>query len=121
MGGEACVRELVERFYDAMETHEPELAALHQRENGRVSRATRDRFALFLIGWLGGPEHYTERYGHPRLRLRHAHVPVNTSTRDAWLRSMQRALDAQELEPDTRDFLRARFAEVADFLRNEAG
>jgi hypothetical protein len=34
---------------------------------------------------------------------------------------MQRALDAQELEPDTRDFLRARFAEVADFLRNEAG
>jgi hemoglobin len=120
MGGEARVRELVERFYDEMETHEPELAALHQREDGHVSRATRDRFALFLIGWLGGPEHYVQRYGHPRLRMRHAHVPVNASTRDAWLRSMQRALDAQELEPDTREFLRIRFAEVAEFLRNEA-
>jgi len=121
MGGEARVRELVERFYDEMEAHEPELAALHQHENGHISRATRERFALFLIGWLGGPEHYVQRYGHPRLRMRHAHVPVNAGTRDAWLRSMQRALDAQELEPDTRDFLRARFAEVADFLRNEAG
>lgn len=120
LGGEARVRELVERFYDLMEKHEPELAALHQLEEGHVSRATRDRFALFLIGWLGGPEHYTQRYGHPRLRMRHAHVPVNTSTRDAWLRSMERALDAQELDADTRGFLRARFAEVADFLRNEA-
>lgn len=120
-GGEARVRELVERFYDEMERHEPELAALHQLEDGRVSRASRDRFALFLIGWLGGPEDYVKRHGHPRLRMRHAHVPVNTSTRDAWLRSMQRALDAQELDADTRGFLRARFAEVADFLRNEEG
>jgi hemoglobin len=114
------VRELVERFYDAMEAHEPELAALHPLEQGRVSRTTRDRFALFLIGWLGGPEHYKERYGHPRLRMRHAHVPVNTRTRDAWLRSMERAVDAQKLDADTRGFLLARFAEVADFLRNEA-
>lgn len=121
IGGEARVRELVERFYDAMEEHEPELAALHQQENGRVSRAARDRFALFLIGWLGGPQHYIERHGHPRLRLRHAHVPVNLAMRDAWLRSMRRALDAQAIDPELRAFLDQRFAEVADFLRNRPG
>lgn len=120
MGGEARVRELVERFYDEMETHEPELAALHQQEAGRISRASRDRFALFLIGWLGGPEDYVKLHGHPRLRMRHAHVPVNTRTRDAWLRSMQRALDGIGVDGDVRGFLDARFAEVAEFLRNEA-
>lgn len=121
IGGEAAVRALVERFYDEMDAHEPELAALHQREDGRVSRASRDRFALFLIGWLGGPDEYVRRHGHPRLRMRHAHVPVNTSTRDAWLRSMRRALDAQSFDADTRHFIETRLAEVADFLRNEVG
>jgi len=121
IGGEAPVRELVERFYDAMEEHEPELAALHRLEEGRVSRASRDRFALFLIGWLGGPQHYMERHGHPRLRMRHGRVPVNTAMRDAWLRSMQRAMDTVELTPELRRFLDRKFAELADFLRNQPG
>jgi hemoglobin len=121
IGGETAVRDLVERFYDAMDEHEPELAALHPLENGRVSRASRDRFALFLIGWLGGPQDYVERHGHPRLRMRHGHVPVNTATRDAWLRSMRRALDAQAVDPTVRTFLESKFAELADFLRNQPG
>jgi hemoglobin len=121
LGGEARVRELVERFYDAMDEHEPKLAALHQQEAGRVSRQSRDRFALFLMGWLGGPEDYVQRFGHPRLRMRHGHLPVDIAMRDAWLRSMQRALDSMEMDAELRLFLETRFAEVADFLRNKAG
>ena len=120
IGGEEPVRELVERFYDAMDQHEPELAALHRLEEGRVSRTTRDRFALFLIGWLGGPQHYMERYGHPRLRMRHAHVPVNTRMRDAWLRCMQRARDQSSVDADLRGFLDRKFMELAEHLRNQA-
>ena len=119
MGGESVVRALVERFYDAMDEHEPELAALHQLENGTVSRASRDRFALFLIGWLGGPEEYVRLYGHPRLRMRHAHVPVNVAMRDAWLRSMARALEDPSVPADCRAFLTAKFADLANFLRNQ--
>ena len=118
LGGEAPVRALVERFYDAMDEHEPELAALHPLENGRVSRAARDRFALFLIGWLGGPDDYVRLHGHPRLRMRHGHVPVNTAMRDAWLRSMQRALEHPSVSADMRAFLSAKFADLASFLRN---
>ena len=121
IGGEAPVRALVERFYDAMEEHEPELAALHQMENGKISRAARDRFALFLIGWLGGPQEYVRLHGHPRLRMRHAHVPVNLTMRDAWLRSMQRALEHPSISAGTRAFLTAKFADLANFLRNQAG
>ena len=119
LGGEAAVRAIVERFYDRMERLEPELAALHEHDGeGHVSRAARDRFALFLIGWLGGPQDYIARHGHPRLRMRHAHVRVDVAMRDAWLRCMGAALDESGVEPGVRAFLEARFAEVADFMRN---
>ncbi|HEX4404864.1 MAG TPA: group II truncated hemoglobin [Polyangia bacterium] len=118
-GGEEPVRELVERFYDLMDEREPALAALHLCEDGKVSRASRDRFALFLIGWLGGPQTYMERHGHPRLRMRHAHVPVTSPMRDAWLRCMNVALDERAIPDDLRTYLRQRFSEVADFLRNQ--
>ena len=119
MGGEQPVRALVERFYDAMDEHEPELAALHPVEAGKVSRASRDRFALFLIGWLGGPQAYVRLYGHPRLRMRHGHVPVTVAMRDAWLRCMRLALADVSINAATRSFLDEKLSEVADFLRNQ--
>ncbi len=119
LGGEAGVRALVERFYDVMGERESALTALHDRdERGQVSRATRDRFALFLIGWLGGPQDYMAKHGHPRLRMRHGPFPVDSAMRDGWLRSMSAALDAHGVEGGVRAFLDARFAQVADFLRN---
>ena len=119
MGGEANVRALVERFYDAMDSLEPELAALHPLADGKVSRESRDRFALFLVGWLGGPEEYVRLYGHPRLRRRHAHVPVTLAMRDAWLRCMRQALADPGIDPELRAFLDEKFAELGNFLRNQ--
>ncbi len=119
LGGEARVRAIVERFYDAMSDDEPALAKLHPcDEAGRVARVPRDRFALFFIGWLGGPQDYVAQHGHPRLRARHGRVPVNEAMRDAWLRAMATALDAEGVDGWVRGFLDARLAEVADFLRN---
>lgn len=118
LGGEDAVRALVERFYDAMDEHEPELAALHPLEDGKVSRQSRDRFALFLIGWLGGPQDYMRLHGHPRLRMRHGHVPVNVAMRDAWLRCMARALAEPSIAQPVRAFLGEKLADLADFLRN---
>jgi hemoglobin len=86
-----------------------------------VDPDVRERFALFLVGWLGGPQTYMELHGHPRLRMRHAKVPINEAMRDAWLRSMERALDARGVQGEVRDFLDARFADVANFLRNTEG
>jgi hemoglobin len=122
LGGEAGVRALSEAFYDAMDAQEPALARLHELDDeGRVSRRSRDRFALFLVEWLGGPQAYSSLHGHPRLRMRHGRVAVDVAMRDAWLRSMQRAMDARDVRGDVRAFLDRRFAEVADFLRNTAG
>ena len=120
IGGEANVLALAERFYDAMDEHEPALAALHPLENGKVSRAARDKFALFLIGWLGGPQEYMRLHGHPRLRMRHAHVPVSQAMRDAWMRSMRLALNHETIDPELRTFLDEKLGDVADFMRNQA-
>ncbi len=122
LGGREEVLALVEAFYDAMEAHEPELAKLHELgPDGRISRAARDRFGLFLIGWLGGPQDYVRDHGHPRLRMRHAKLQVGSAMRDAWLCSMDKALEARNIRGPVRSFLDARFAEVADFLRNVPG
>ena len=121
LGGEEPVRRLAECFYDQMDATEPELARLHELDaEGRVSRRSRDHFELFLIEWLGGPRNFSATRGHPRLRMRHARVPIGERMRDAWLRCMGRALDEQGVTGELRGFLDARFAEVADFMRNTA-
>lgn len=102
-----------------MERDEPELTALHDcQAPGKVTDATRQRFGLFLVGWLGGEQEYIERFGHPRLRMRHRAVPIDEAMRDAWLRAMTTALDEGRVAGEVRSFLDRRFAEVADFLRN---
>ena len=119
LGGEVEVRRLAARFYDRMDADEPALARLHPLDpEGRVAQGSRDRFALFLIEWLGGPAVYSPVHGHPRLRMRHAHTTVSTAMRDAWLRCMSRAMHDVGVPGHTRPFLEQRFAEVADFLRN---
>ena len=80
IGGEPPVRALVDRFYDLMDL-EPcykELRAAH----GSTLQDARDKLFWFLCGWLGGPEHYTERFGHPRLRMRHMPFSIGALERD---------------------------------------
>ena len=69
IGGEANIKALVERFYDLMDL-EPGYTALRAAHGSTLDNA-RQRLFWFLCGWMGGPQHYTERFGHPRLRMRH--------------------------------------------------
>ncbi len=125
MGGREAVEQLAHTFYDIMERDEPALTRLHAcDEQGRIEPVLRERFALFLVGWLGGPQEYMAKYGHPRLRMRHMHVRVDIEGRDAWMRCMDGAMKACEVPGPVYDFLIQRFAQVADFMRNvpdEAG
>ena len=122
LGGTAKINALVETFYDLMSELEPALAQLHEcTPDGKVNRGSRDRFAMFLVGWLGGPDDYVQQHGHPRLRMRHNRVAVNVAMRDAWLRCMRAAMDKHGITGEVRTFLDGRFAEVADFMRNVEG
>ena len=88
MGGEDRIRALVERFYDLMDL-EPRYAEL-RASHGPALDSARQKLFWFLCGWMGGPQHYTERFGHPRLRMRHmpfsSASPSATSGWRAWTR-----------------------------------
>jgi hemoglobin len=90
IGGEARLRELVDRFYDLMEL-EPEFAGIHAM-HPKPNDSSREKLFMFLSGWMGGPDLFIERYGHPRLRARHLPFAIGTSERDQWLRAMAWAL-----------------------------
>ena len=123
VGGRPAVERLAARFYEVMERDEPELTAVHrQAEAGAgIDPEVKRRFALFLVGWLGGPQDYMAVHGHPRLRMRHAHVAIGPGLRDAWLRCMTRAMDDCGVAGPVRPFLDQRFAEVANFLTMDTG
>lgn len=116
VGGEAAVRALVDRFYDLMEL-EPayrELRALHPASTA----GSRDKLYWFLSGWLGGPDLYQQRYGHPRLRARHLPYAIGVRERDQWLACMGQAMRESGLDAALVARLEASFANTADWMRN---
>jgi hemoglobin len=116
VGGEAKVRELVDRFYDLMDL-EPgygELRALHPTHLD----GSRDKLFWFLCGWLGGPQHFVERFGHPRLRARHLPFPIGIKERDQWLACMDQAMREVQLDPVLVERLKESFFNTADWMRN---
>jgi len=120
-GSEELVVRIVRSFYARMAEAEPELARLHERgADGKISERTQERFTRFFIEWLGGPARYSPNEGHPRLRMRHARVPIDSAMRDAWMRAMGHALDQEGVSGDVRAFLDARLHDLATFLRNRA-
>jgi hemoglobin len=117
MGGEERVKALIERFYDLMDL-EPEFARLRQVHGPSLDQS-RVRTFWFLCGWLGGPQYYTETFGHPRLRARHMHVPIGIQERDEWLACMDRAMGETGVLEDLRARLRTSFFQTADWMRNQ--
>jgi hemoglobin len=117
LGGEEGLRSLVNRFYDIMDTS-PEAAKIRSF-HARSLKRSREKLFMFLSGWSGGPQLYVQRFGHPRLRMRHFPFAIGTTERDQWLWCMNRALDQGQFDPRVVEFLKNRFAEVADFMRNQ--
>jgi hemoglobin len=119
VGGEAAVRALVDRFYDLMDI-EPSYSELRVVHGSTLADA-RDKLFWFLCGWLGGPSHYTERFGHPRLRMRHTPFAIGVLERDQWLACMDQAMRESELDPALRTRLNESFSKTADWMRNQPG
>lgn len=116
IGGEANVKALVERFYDLMEL-EPAYRALRGVHGADLVNA-RQRLYWFLTGWLGGPQLYTERFGHPALRARHMPFKIGILERDQWLACMDQAMGETAVPEALRERLKASFYKTADWMRN---
>ena len=116
VGGEATFRKLVDEFYAGV-ADDPFLRPMYpEADLGPAA----DRLTLFLMQYWGGPNTYSTRRGHPRLRMRHEPYRIGPAERDAWLNHMRRALDSIGL-PDEYDSAMWQYLERAAYsLVNEA-
>jgi hemoglobin len=67
---------------------------------------------------MNGPDRYEEKYGPIQLAPAHAHIPIGTAEKEAWLLCMQKALDLQPYPREFKEFMLNRFSIPAERCRN---
>jgi hemoglobin len=114
VGGDAGIDALVGAFYERVE-HDAVLRPLYPDDLD----ASRRHLALFLAQYFGGPGTYSEQRGHPRLRMRHAHIRIGEPERDAWYNAMAGALADVDIGDPARSAMLEYFAGSADWMINQ--
>ena len=117
IGGIDKIDELVDRFYDlmALEPIFSDLRAMHPQDLS----GSREKLKFFLTGWMGGPDIYSPKYGHPMLRARHLPFQIGIKERNQWLACMYRALEECGIEGNVASQLEESFFNTADWMRNQ--
>ncbi|MFN3402500.1 MAG: globin [Cytophagaceae bacterium] len=105
---------LVDKFYDLVFENE-EIKDLFKTEKSEIKR----KQYLFLTQFLGGPDLYSQEFGHPRLRARHLPHPISNDKAVAWLKCMHEAIESLDLSRELKDELFSRFPQTAFFMVNQ--
>lgn len=114
IGGMPTIAKIVDRFYEGVATDEV-LRPLYPEED--LAPAA-ERFTLFLAQYWGGPTTYSDKRGHPRLRMRHAPFAVTPKARDRWLLHFRAGLDAANLTPEQDEKFWDYVTHAAQFMVN---
>jgi hemoglobin len=114
VGGAETFRRLVDHFYSGVE-NDPILRPLYPDD----LEGPRDRLALFLMQYFGGPNTYSKQRGHPRLRMRHMPFVIGEQQRNAWFMHMSAALDATGIPEPYRTQMLRYFSDASTFLMND--
>ncbi|MDD2722053.1 MAG: group II truncated hemoglobin [Gallionella sp.] len=119
IGGADKIRALVSRFYQLMDAL-PEAYGIRKMHAADLQSAN-DKLFEFLSGWMGGPQLFVAKYGHPMLRRRHLPFVIGDTERDQWMLCMNQALSEVVDDVALRRELSDAFAKVADHMRNREG
>ena len=117
LGGDDGVRKLTADFYALMDTL-PEAAPIRAMHKGDLTEMT-DKLGTFLIGWMGGPQRYQERFGRVVIPLAHKPFPIGPSERDQWLVCMRGALEKTSLDSSMKTRLMDSFGRMAEMCRTK--
>lgn len=113
IGGDAALRQLTDKFYDLVFGHEL-ISRLFQSDKDLIKEKQR----LFLTQFLGGPQLYSEVYGHPMMRARHMPHTITEDDAVAWLQCMATAVGTLPISNELKDELFDRFPRTAFFMVN---
>ncbi|MCE9688050.1 group II truncated hemoglobin [Shewanella sp. AS16] len=116
IGGEPVIRALAQQFYLQMQRQSAsaELLAIHRAPLAQSEQ----KLFEFLSGWLGGPQLYQQKYGHPALRARHMSFAIDEAMRDQWLLCMKHAIEETIADAQHRDVIYQAISTLADHMRN---
>ncbi len=114
VGGAAGIARLSAAFYARVAT-DPLLRPMFPKSL-RLAQLVLSRYLGEL---LGGPAEYSERYGHPRLRARHAPFRIGPLERDAWVGHMVAAMNDVAIGDPACAALRRFFEGAASALIND--
>ncbi|HWU44107.1 MAG TPA: group II truncated hemoglobin, partial [Bdellovibrio sp.] len=106
-----------QRFYRLMDTL-PEAQGIRQMHPANL-QSSEEKLFLFMSGWLGGPDLFVQKFGHPRLRARHLPFSIGKSERDQWMICMVHAFDEMKIEDPLRSELLHALLRLADHMRNQ--
>ena len=117
IGGIDQIDQLVDRFYDlmALEPVFSDLRAMHPEDLS----TSREKLKFFLTGWMGGPDIYSPKYGHPMLRARHLPFKIGLKERNQWLACMYQAMEECGIDSNVAKQLEESFFNTADWMRNQ--
>ncbi|ABL98263.1 group II truncated hemoglobin [Shewanella amazonensis] len=117
IGGDETIRAIAKQFYARMQQGEDtqKLLAMHP---GPIEQSEQKLYE-FLSGWLGGPQLFQQKYGHPALRARHLPFAIDEQMRDQWLTCMQYALEQEVANEQHREVIYQAIATLADHMRNQ--
>ena len=104
---------IIDRFYDLVFQNE-KIAQLFQTNKSLI----RDKQYKFLTQFLGGPQLYSNEYGHPRMRMRHLPHAITQEAKEEWLACMREAIDSEIEEKELADALYNCFPKLADHMVN---
>lgn len=117
IGGETTVRQLVNRFYDLMDS-DPEVAALRKMHKDDLSPMRQSLFE-YLSGWLGGPPLFTQKRGSPCIAKAHKPFHIDDDAAEQWMKCIRQAMLDVGVDEQYRQLLEPAFGRMTDALRND--
>jgi hemoglobin len=117
--GETGIRELTSAFYDLMDSL-PEAAGIRAMHASDLS-PMKEKLALYLIGWMGGPPLYADKYGTVCMTTPHEPFHIGPEERDQWLLCMDKALEQVGASEELVEMLKIPMYRIADAVRNREG
>lgn len=116
--GETGIRDLTDAFYDIMDAlpEAAEVRAMHAADLAPM----KEKLAEYLVGWMGGPPLYADKYGTVCMTEPHEHYAIGPRERDQWLLCMDKALDQVAADDELREMLKEPLFRIADAVRNRA-
>lgn len=117
VGGMKVISPLVDDFYSIMEADPKAVDCLRTHE-GKDLKVSAEKLKFFLSGWLGGPQLFLEKFGHPRLRMRHFPFSIGQKEGEQWLYCMDLALKRSKIRPSLQRELNDAFKQMVELVRN---